>query len=182
MFFLLARLKKHTPKEGFKPVLKSYCSAGTIHIQCLLLYFQHNFMDVFLLLKYKHALLPIWEPSYFVLFKIPVLIKHCIYNVNLKESLPAEVAAEVELHLQFSISPSRAVSCLKNAKLRAQPAACTMWPCGSCQEPLLCCHRGPQPEYFLSAFCSPWKSIWYCLLLKMQLLCLYSSQALFLFW
>lgn len=97
-------------------------------------------MEVFLLLKYKHALLPIWEPSYFVLFKIPVPIKYCIYNVSLKESLQWQL--KWNCILQFSISPSRAVSCLKNAKLRAQPAACTMWPCGSCQEPLLCCHRG----------------------------------------
>lgn len=44
-------------------------------------------MEVFVLLNYKHALLPIWQPSYFVLFKIPVFIKYCIYNVNLKESL-----------------------------------------------------------------------------------------------
>lgn len=109
-------------------------------------------MEVFLLLKYKHALLPIWEPAYFVLLKIPVLSKYCIYNVSLKESIQWQL--KWGCILQFSISPSRAVSCLKNTKLRAQPAACTMWPCGSHQEPLLCCHRGPnlKVSFQLSVF------------------------------
>lgn len=104
-------------------------------------------MEVFLVLKYKLALLPIWEPSNFVLFKIPILMKYCIYNVSLKGSLQWQL--KWTCILQFSISPSKAVSCLKHAKLRAQPAACTMWPCGSCQ-PLLCCHRGSNPKVSFS--------------------------------
>lgn len=85
-------------------------------------------MEVFLVLKYKLALLPIWEPSNFVLFKIPILMKYCIYNVSLKGSLQWQL--KWTCILQFSISPSKAVSCLKYAKLKSS-ASClhyvTMW-------------------------------------------------------
>lgn len=120
-------------------MLKSYCSAGTIH-KHLLLYSQYNFMEVFLLLKYKHPLLPIWESSYFVLYKIPVPFKYCIYNVNLKESLQWQWSGAAFCNFP---SPHPGLCLSLKMQTRAQPAAFTMWPRGSRQEPLLCCHRGP---------------------------------------
>lgn len=97
-------------------------------------------MEVFLLLKYKHPLLPIWESSYFVLYKIPVPFKYCIYNVNLKESLQWQWSGAAFCNFP---SPHPGLCLSLKMQTRAQPAAFTMWPRGSRQEPLLCCHRGP---------------------------------------